>query len=532
MKRRLRIISILLLIIFAFIACSGEEHADQGKVEDSGTEKPSAEDKDQEKEKITLTYMYPLTGEALLIVEEDLNEALIMPIVEEKTGVHMEFIHQPDGDGGEQYSLMLATDDLPDIITHGAGIPAGYPGGGDKAIEDGIYLKLNDLVDHHAPNFKRIMEEDDDLRRDIFTDAGNIWGIPMVDIEAQKPFTGPIIRKDILEELNLEMPETMDEWYNVLTKMKNEKGIEVPFNLVPGGIPADNAFIGAYGVNGSFFQIDNDVKFGPMEPGYKEYLQEMNKWYEEGLIAEDFASWDGEKRVQYFTTGKTAAGAHGQWIFEPWREESGDPNFLINAAPYPSLNKGEKPHFRQGNIRMRGYHTAITTACEHPDRAMEWIDFFFSEEGSILANYGIEDETYVKDGDSYKYTDLVLDNPEGVSANVAYYKYSFAHGAFFRDINRAFQLYADYEMDAWDVWENSADTAYAMPAIQLTAEEGVEIGEIMEEVNGYVNSKRIEFITGETPLESFDEYVDNIKKMNIDRAIEIQQDALVRYNAR
>ncbi len=545
MKRKLRFVSVILLVVLLFTACSSKEDAEVDKKQEvtDTTDQEEAKDKeenrkeegdddDKPKEKITLKYLYPLTGEALLIVENDLNNALIMPIVEEKTNVHMDFIHLPEGNGGEVYNLMLATNDLPDIITHGAGLPAGYPGGGDKAIEDGVFLRLNELVDEYAPNFKQLMEEDDDLRKDIVTDEGNIWGIPMVDIEAQKPFTGPIVRIDILEELNLDLPETINEWYEALKKIKNEKGIEVPFNLVPSGIPADNAFIGAYGVNGSFFHVNNEVKYGPIEPGYKEYLTEMNKWYKEGLIAEDFAEWDGEKRMQYFITGKTVASAHGQWIFEPWRKESNDPNFLINAAPYPSLVKGEKPHFRQGNTRMRNYHTAITTECEYPERAMEWIDFFFSDEGSLLANYGIEGETYVKDGDTYKYTDLVIDNPEGVSANVAYSKYSYNHGAFLRDINRAFQLYADYEMEAWDIWEDSADTAYVMPNIQLTLEENKEFDEIMEEVGGYVSQKRIEFITGEFPLDKFDEYVDNIKQMGIDRAIKIQQDALDRYNER
>jgi len=543
MNKKLRLLSVFLMVVLLLTACT-QKDSDVDSV-DSGNDaianKPSGDDlkgdgKDNSdetsnKEKVTLTYLYPLSGDYLRAVN-DLNDSLVIQEMEKITNVHMEFIHPPAGQEAEQFNLMIASNDLPDMITHGMGMPNEYPGGGDKAIKDGNYLALNDLVESHAPNFKKLIESDEELRKDILTDEGNIWGLPMIDKTAQTAFTGPIIRKDWLDELGLDVAKTINDWYEVLKIFKEQKNAEVPFIIPSNGIPSDDAFIGAYGVSSSFYQVDNKVKFGPIEPGYKEYLAEMNKWYNEGLIAKDFPAWDSDRTVQYMTTGKSGANAGGFWVFEPWETASEDPNMKLIGAPYPSLKEGEKPHFRQNNRRMRGYFTAITTRCEHPERAMEWLDYFYSDEGFVLANYGIEGVTYeVVDGE-YKYTDLVINNPEQVPPNVAFVKYAFSHGAFLRDWTRENELFPETALEACDVWHESADSDYMLPPIKLTAEEGEEFSQIMSDINTYVGEKRLQFIMGEEPLDKFDEYVEKVKKMGIDRAIELQQKALDRYNNR
>lgn len=538
MKKRLKIMSILLLIALVFTmitACSsGDKRAEQD--EDAVDQQPKEkedenEDDDGEKEKITLTYLYPLSGDYLRAVD-DLNDALVIQKMEEMTNIHMDFIHPPAGQEEEQYNLMIASNDLPDIITHGMGMPDTYPGGGDKAIQDGHYLALNDLVEKHAPNFKKLIDEDDELRKDIVTDEGNIWGLPMIDKTAQTAFTGPIVRQDWMEELNIETPKTIDDWYNMLSKFKSDKGVEVPFVIPSTGIPADDAFIGAYGISSSFYQVDNEIKFGPIEPGYKEYLAEMNKWYNEGLIANDFPAWDSDRTVQAMTTGRAASTANGFWVFEPWETASEDSNMKLIGVPYPSLKEDEKPHFRQNNRRMRGYFTAITKECEYPERAIEWMDYFYSDEGFILANYGIEGETFEEVDGEYKYTDLVINNPEGVPANIAFAKYSYSHGAFLRDWTREDQLFPEDALAACDIWHESADSDYMLPPIKLTAEEGEEFSQIMGDINTFIGEKRLAFIMGTESLDNFDSYVEEVEKMNISRAIELQQAALDRYNDR
>ena len=45
-------------------------------------------------------------------------------------------------------------------------------------------------------------------------------------------FSGPILRKDWLDELGLEVPETIDEWENVLAQFKEKKGATAPLTIL------------------------------------------------------------------------------------------------------------------------------------------------------------------------------------------------------------------------------------------------------------------------------------------------------------
>lgn len=514
-----------LLLSLLFSGCSKQStETKQSTAANSNT----SEAKDISTEKITLKYFYPLGGDYLKALD-NLNESLVIQEMEKKTNIHMEFIHPPFGQEKEQYNLMIASDDLPDIITHDFGIPY-YPGGGDKAIKDGKYLRLNELVDQYAPNFKKIISDDADLRKNIVTDEGNIWGLPMIDNTAQEAFTGLIIRKDWLDELGLQMPKTINDWYNTLKAFKEKKGAESPFILNQSGYHPDGAIIGAFGVGSGFYQVDKKIKYGPLENGFKEYLMEMNKWYKEGLIDKDFPT--GSKATSYMTTGKSGAVIGGFWAFNNWEAASTDKKMVLVGAPYPSLKEGEKPHFRQSNLRMRGFFTSIASKCKYPERAIKWMDYFYSDEGYIMANYGFEGKTFTKSGNKYKYTDLVLKNPEGVSMNIALAKYCFSHGAFLRDWTRDIDvsIYGERALDATHIWHNSADADYKLPPISLTAEEGTEFSKIMGDIDTYVNEMVLKFIIGAEQFDKYDQFLKQINNMNIKKAIELQQAALDRYN--
>ena len=52
----------------------------------------------------------------------------------------------------------------------------------------------------------------------------------------------------------------------------------------------------------------------------------------------------------------------------------------------------------------------------------------------------------------------------------------------------------------------------------------------MADINTYVSESYLKFLLGKQPISEFDNFVAIIKSLNIDRAIEIQQNALDRYN--
>lgn len=68
-----------------------------------------------------------------------------------------------------------------------------------------------------------------------------------------------------------------------------------------------------------------------------------------------------------------------------------------------------------------------------------------------------------------------------------------------------------------------------LPPITLTTEEGQEYTTIYGDIQTFVQENIPAFITGAKPLSDWDSFVAQIKALNIDRCIELQQNALTRY---
>ncbi|MNI80736.1 hypothetical protein D3C73_1372900 [compost metagenome] len=58
------------------------------------------------------------------------------------------------------------------------------------------------------------------------------------------------------------------------------------------------------------------------------------------------------------------------------------------------------------------------------------------------------------------------------------------------------------------------------------------MAKITNEVNTYGDEMLLKFIMGAEPMENFDKYVEQMKKLGIEKAIAMQQAALDRYNKR
>ena len=489
-------------------------------------------------ETVTLTYMYPL-GVGFEVVDSMADNATVKRVNDVKNVV-IEFIHPPSGQETEQFNLMLVSDDLPDMVTHGWGIPQLFPGGADKAIEDGYYIDLKPLVEKYAPNFEALLAGDENIRKVATTDGGAIWGMTMIDRTPQPQWCGPAVRRDIFEKLGIELPVTIDDWYNALKQIKAEAPalypeFEVPLIVDSNGRGDFYAFLGSWDIADTFcLDANGDVIFGPATEAYKDYLTEMAKWYEEGLIQADYTA--AANRTAYITGNRTAALAtSGFWEYDSWAATAEDPDFFVYGMPYPQLVEGQKPKVAYIPSRGHlGYHTAVTTACTNPERAVDWMDWFYSDEGSQLANWGVEGEDfiYVEDG-SKLYTDKIAKNVEGVGIPIIYFKYLYSHGAFLREWDRECPSYGEEANACQWRWLESTEFSRMIPSfISYSTSEANEFSSIMNDINTYVGEMRVKFVTGEESLDNFDAYVETMKAMRLDTAAEIQTAAFARYQSR
>jgi ABC-type sugar transport system, periplasmic component len=475
----------------------------------------------------------------------DLGQIPLYKEMQAKTGVKLKFITTTANNSKETLNLMIASNDLPDIIEYNW--LNSFPGGPEKAIKDGVILPLNDLMDKNAPNFKNLVTTNKNIDKMVKTDGGKYYSFPFLRMDPSvSVFIGPMLRKDWLDELSLKTPETIDEWYTVLKAFKDKKGVDSSFTLPTGSpnvslniIKLTGAFIGAYGIAYDFYLQDGKVVYGPTQPTFKDFLTMMNKWYKEGLIDKDLGITDRKGGDAKILAGKTGGivgycGSDMSKYLDSMKTK--DPKFNLVGVPYPTLKKGDKPEFGHLSNNLSGDGcAAITTASKNKELAAQFLDYAYGTEGNTLMNFGIQDVSYKMENGYPKYTDIIFKNPNGLTVSEALGGYTRAayNGPFVQDPKYMEQYYQyPQQKDAIKAWANTNESKHLLPPITATPEESSELATILNNVETYREEMVMKFILGQEPLDKFDAYLAQMKKLNIDRAVELKQASLDRYNKR
>lgn len=487
----------------------------------------------------TLTYWCALTEN----VSANFSNLGDTPFAREwmkETGVNIDFLHPPANQGTEQFSLLLADGNLPDLMEYAW---MSYPGGPEKAIQDGNIIALNDVFEKYCPNLMQYLKENPDIDRMIKTDEGHYYVFPFIRGEDKLCNTiGLMLRGDWMEELGLEVPATIDEWHDVLTVFKEKKGATAPFTweYTMGALTQENPFAYAFGTKQDFYLgEDGTVHFGAVEEGYKQYLTTFNQWYQEGLLDQDLATLALDQVSAKITSGQSGASIGwagsrmGTWITAAQKT---DPGFMLVPAPYPTLKKGEKPEMGQiDNRYTNSGSVAITTSCRNVELAARLLDYAYGEKGHMLFNFGIEGESYRMVDGYPTYTDQIFKSPDGWSvaqALSAYVRGNY-NGPFVQDVRYLEQYYTfDSQKATTEIWGATNAAKYKVPPITPTSDESREFSTIMNEINTYRDEMTLKFIFGTESLDDFDKYVETVENMGLDRALEIQNAALERYNSR
>ncbi|MFK7692221.1 ABC transporter substrate-binding protein [Paenibacillus sp. HJGM_3] len=525
MKRQLTVITLTAAVAGSLLAgCSSNSNSDAP----SSSTQPSAA------APIKLSYWTPITADVTRSLK-NYGESLFYQEMEKKMNVKIEFQHPAVGSENEQFNLLVASGNLPDIIERDF---TTYPGGPAKALSDKVLIKLNDIIDKNAPNLKKYLAEHPEIKREISTDDGTIYVFPGIGIGNNAVSGGMVLRKDWLNELKLEVPVTIEDWTNVLRQFKEKKNAKAPLTMRLADFNRE-MFNGPYGIGWDFYQENGKVKYGPYEANYKNYLTQLNAWYKEGLLDPDFATQDAKSLDAKATNGSSGAffafigSGMGKYL------NAAQGTYDLVGAPYPVLRKGEEPRFINKPFDYRGGGSAgITPANKYPAETAKWLDYHYSNEGHMLKSFGVEGVTYTMVNGYPKYTDLIMKNPDKLSVGEAMAKYlrvSTPSPGFVGDdryIDQYYPLQSQKDASAIFSRHQKNATAVQMPRVTPTVAEASELSTIMSEVTTYQSEMFLKFIMGVEPLANFDKYIAQMKALKIERAIAIQQNALDQYNKR
>ena len=498
-------------------------------------------------EKQTVEVTYPIDTDVTLTVAfvtnstvtanyADFTETPFWNEIQEVTGVKLEAMELTS----DAFKLMLTSGELPDLLITD---PYNYSGGPEMAIEDQVVAPITDYMEY-APDLMAALQLDEDYRKATTTSEGEIIGAPFIrGDEYLLTSVGMIIRADWLEELNMDIPETPDQMYEVLRAFKEEMGAEVPLslnsNLVKNWM-LKGQITGGFGlVSAHTYQVDGVVHYGFAEKELKDVYTWLNKLYTEGLFDPDFAtigSTEVKSNIQSGRSGLTAGscgGNLGTWLREMWTTDE-----TYDLAGVPSLvsSAGETPLFCPAENKVPGTMMCMTTACEYPEIAVQLMNYGYTEEGAMLFNYGIEGETYTIVDGYPTYTDWVMNNPDGwsMAQALAGYCRSWNTGPFVQQKEYMEQFGSlPQQRSALEAWTDNTVTDYMIPKLAINTEDSAEYSKLSSEIGTYVDEMMIAYITGAKSLDTFEaEYLATLESLGVDRMIEILQNALDAYNAR
>lgn len=471
---------------------------------------------------------------------------MVLQELQKRTGITLDITSTAITGAADAVSLQVASGDYPEIWS---GFGSYYTGGISEAIEQEIILDLAEYKENF-PSYFEILDNYPIYGKNAYTDDGNvgvlngIWTNPVVDV-------GLSVRQDYLDELGLDVPKTLDDFYEALTAMKDKYGAYYYMNQ-DSSDPV-NSFAQCFGVVGNagssstyaYYMAKNgeEVVFSPLEDGFKDYLETMAKWYSEGLIYADFLSAPdavpGSDLLLSGDIGVTYYNAASYTTLMSQVEE-GSSFKLTPVEPPVNVETGEPGHLGRlvDYVSPKGYSlsTALEPGSEKFDAVCAMLDYLYTNEGSELMNYGMEDVTFTYDenGD-HVWTDLMVNNPDGLAYSWCISRYTFGAGSFRIDSSRTLANYGDEEMHLIEVWNNGeCDTRDVLPSsgLSLTSDEAAAYSAGFSDIRTHVQQNILAFITGTRSIDEYDTFVEELESMNVDECTQILQDALDRYNQR
>jgi putative aldouronate transport system substrate-binding protein len=472
----------------------------------------------------------------------DWSQTEVAQLVAKKTGITLSFITPLLGQEATQLSLLVSSQTLPDFVFSPDTL---YTGGALAMLDDGLTVDLAPYLDQ-MPNFKASLEASDYRKKEVYTDDGRITGLPTFfdNDEETEVFVGILIRKDLLDKVGMDVPVTYDDWYNVLTAFKNECGITKAFSCGPQMWGQNNMWSSGYGFGymdyfGTqipFYQIDGQVRYAPLDDtaSFKAYLEMMAKWYAEGLIDPDFQSvTDVNTQIATYSNPECGAciTAYSLGPVLTSIAKASTPDFEYVCAPIPVLEEGQTTHLYYETSHMRKNTLVITKNCQDLDLALQYWDQFYGEEMSRLNCWGIEGDTFTYDanGDE-QWTDKIIADP---SYNFLSMRYSTIGSPQPGNYDIRSEEVEAFSSAANDLYRSNGDNAYRIPSsVSLSEDERDSYNIIMTDVNTFVEQTCMEFMMGTRSFDTFDQFIEDIRGMNVQEAVDAYQSALDRYNAR
>lgn len=450
----------------------------------------------------------------------------------EMTGIHLTdaTVGTNTVDSREAHNLLIASGNIPDIF------------GGENVRDfvntygpQGAFLPLDDLIEEHAPNLAAFIEENPDRFAAIRSADGNLYYIPYIP----DGFFGRayFIRQDWLDALGLEQPQNVDEVYETLVAFRdrdpngNGRKDEIPFfsrdfeEMIRLVTLWDGRSTGS-DVHHDFMVEDGQITHPYTGEGYREGIANLARWYAERLIDPEIFTRGSSARD--FLLSENLGGMTHDWFastaaYNDRLTETIEGFAFIPFIPPASAAGVRMEENRRIAVQPDGW--AIGYQNENPVETIRYFDFWFTEEGRRLANFGVEGTHYDMVDGKPVFRDEILNNDQSVAAQM------YAIGA---------QMYRGYHQDYEYEWQWTNPIAqegiklyeegdYLVPdflGVTFTPDEQEVYDRHWPQIRTYMLERQQAWILGSGDIEAdWDDYLATLDDMNLNAVIAVMQTA-------
>ncbi|MFL0557117.1 extracellular solute-binding protein [Paenibacillus barengoltzii] len=514
-------------LAFSLAGCGGGKSADSRSPAPSDTSLFNKEGLPIVNEPVTLKVLTMRWGN----MGDTFTQNQWLKDLEKSTNVKIEWQVVSSNDWNEQKSIMLASGTLPDIIL------------GDQTFSDSdivnnlsYFRPLDEYIDQYMPNLKAAMAETPELKKISTFPDGKIYSLPTRLPSRPKTKNQPVINKAWLDKLGLQVPDTIDDLYNVLKAFKeqdpngNGKADEIPYTET--GLSPD--FLNPFGITDinatNMLVKDGKPVFYPTSEEYKEGLKYAHKLYAEGLIDKELFTQDATMTsAKQQNADAPIVGFTNQWtpdaVFGKWSDQ---------YIAIPPIAGPDGKRYNPGNPNGMSFNRnelLITTSCKYPEVAARWADQFYTNEASIQNFWGAIG-TVIQKNDDGTYT--LMDPPAGTSADAWYWEQSlrdfgpkYVSPSFEKNIVLNPKAGDGLKLEIDKMGSEYVTTPF--PNVMYTAEEFQELPTLTTDIDTYVSTMRAQWVTKGGIDEGWDAYVKQLNAMGLEKLLKIRTDAYDRY---
>ena len=544
-KRRYAFLALMCALCMIVSGCGGGENNDDSQVATTAVVADENVTAPGElpivKEPITLTIGVRSSSKV-----KDYNNNAFTKFLEEKTGINLEFYEFPESGGLSKINVMLGSGtELPDIITGFVFDKSTFL----QYADQNVFVDLGPYMDEQGHWIKETIEKTQvkNIEKYLRSANGGRYYMPNITEQHSNLYSGKaFINKTWLDKLGLKMPETIDEFAEVMRAFKtqdpngNGAADEIGFTGSTGGWndrPVNflmNSFI--YDDFGSGFVMeDGKISLNYMSDKYKNGLKYIAGMAQEGLLDIQCYTQSNDVLRTLCSADTLTVGAFCS--SSPDNLCPSGSERLLDFVALPPLKGPEGVALTKMGVYAPQANAVVTKYCEHPLAAFRLLDFMLSEEASLFSRYGVEGVDW-KRADS---STACLFGDLGYEAKILpILPYGVSQNSHWNQYNCSFRSSDITNTMAWD--GNELDGEYfkakALKAYEgkgpkevfdtgmmlLNFDEQKEFDGLSTDINTFAKEQIALFVSGDQDIDdSWDSFQNSLKNLKIDRYLELLQ---------